>query len=853
MKSTFFSQIHESLQNISEVWPEQAFTFAPWNELAANCKGIYSKRQNQNNDKSIASSVCIGEEYIDTPSGNLRLPHAFAWAGFKGLNIVDHDVNNSAYACKIMASVLLRIFLQAEPGTIRVHQVDPIRMGAEMKALPLQPETPRLIKEENLLRLLQDLSDEMAQHQVATWLCDTCGDAYSADQRPLHLIAIANWDDLSIHRNGDDSEESESQKLIRCMLETDIAARNGIYFFICSDEAVTNGQLPILTAHDEQHTTLHPHKADKTGSEGIKQQTDLSVSLPTDEELQQLHAGYNSYINGSLEDIEDNGIWLGNSANGLRAKMGTTPHGTTQYFELGLGKAHNAFHALIGGATGSGKSVLLNEIICSLAERYSPQELRMVLLDYKEGTEFAPYTALPHVFALSIGSNPEFGVEVLKWLQQETERRGKLFKQVGVNNITDYRRISGEMLCRYVVVADEFQVLCTDKKQGDEARAILNDLVRRTRSFGINFILATQTLRDGSLEGEAKNQFACRICLQLAENETDYFLATDNDVPAHFNRKGQALLNYSMGMKSGNIPFQSGNRQASNGKYRTTSDIRKCLAALTEKAKAEGCMPTERYIYESDGYAQLSSELLQPAEGFLLGLRNNMKSTPFYLNKRHIDGGVLIVGHDEQKNAALLQQLSGQTIAMYGLHCPIQTPTDYLDGNENYPLTIFSAHEGDVDLAEAVAAWKDAQQQNIQDEVLPSTTAPVMESHSSHGFVGMEDEFSKMMQKLQSNCDAMTQLPTNQAAPSGRGGRRRRAQGRPLIVSVRSVADVKMMESGGFYANDFRVVIYLDLNAYNQMSGNYESGTLAPAQIIVEHPRGTATKVRMGNIIPREK
>ncbi len=847
MKSTFFSQIYESLQNISEVWPEQAFTFAPWNELAANCKGIYSKRQNQNNDKSIASSVCIGEEYIDTPSGKLRLPHAFAWAGFKGLNIVDHDVNNSAYACKIMASVLLRIFLQAEPGTIRVHQVDLRHSGKYMGELDLavHEESPRLFEEEELRRLLRDLFNEMAQHQVTTWLCDTCGDANSADQRPLHLIAIANWEDLSIHRNGDDSEESESQKLIRRMLETDIAARNGIYFFICSNEAVTNGQLPILTAHNERHITMHPLKADREGSASIIQQTDLSITLPNDKERQLLNDGYKSYVNGNFVDIEGEGIWMGNSAEGLRAIIGTNSHGENQYFELGVGKAHSAYHALIGGATGSGKSVLLHEIICSLAERYSPQELRIILLDYKEGTEFAPYTSLPHLFALSIGSNPEFGVEILKWLKQEYKRRSKLFTQAGVSNFTDYRRASEKKLCRYVVIADEFQVLCTDQKYGDEARYMLNEQVRLLRACGINFVLATQTLRDGSLEGTAKEQFACRICLQLAENETDYFLATDNDVPAHFNRKGQALINYNKGNKSDNITFQCGNRQASNGQYRTTSDIRKCLAALTEKAKAEGCMPTERYIYDSDDYAQLSPELLQPAEGFLLGLRNNMKSTPFYLSKKLVDGGVLIVGYDSQKNDSLLLQLSSQTTGIYGVHCPVLRTSDY--EGEVYPLTIISAEEGDIDLPDAIATWKDMmQQKNTQLETEAPTAAPSLDKELFQVPDGLGDEFADVMKNLQNNFAAMPRTEMVQVLPTNQGRRRRRVQEQPLIVSVRNTTDVKLLEEEGIYANDFRVVIYLDMNSYNQLSGNYERGMLEGAQIIVEYPRGNVTKVRIG-------
>lgn len=846
MKIPLYTQIHKSLGNIATVWPEKAFSYAMWSDIAKNIRALYGKHHVESN--VLPLEVCAGHTHVMTPMGALDLPHSISWMAFKGLNIIDHNKEDSVYACRIMTSIVLRIVLSVQPTTLQVHQVDPVRMGAEMKALPLQPGVPRL-NEDGLLRLLRQLDAEMAEYHAAMWRCDSIASQVSADNRPIHIILIANWDDLSKRRTDGETEESDSQKMIRRMLETDVAARNGIYFFICSDEEVAEGKLPVITAHDESHITLHSAEAVKGGGERIERKQELIVNLPTDEELEIIHAGYRSYLSGTLEDADGKGIWLGNSAKGLRAVMGTTPQGENQYFELGIGKADNAFHALIGGATGSGKSVLLNEIICSLAERYSPQELRMILLDYKEGTEFAPYTSLPHVFALSIGSNPEFGVETLKWLQEETERRGHLFKRAGVSNISDYRRVTGEFLCRYVVVADEFQVLCTDKKHGDEARALLNDLARRTRSFGINFILATQTLRDGALEGEAKNQFACRICLQLAENETDYFLATDNDAPAHFNRKGQALLNYSMGMKAGNILFQSGNRHAANGMFRTTAEVKKCLAELTEKAQSEGKMPEQRYIYESDGYANLTADMLHSEDDVLVGLRNNMSAAPFYLNKRHVGGGVLIVGQAEQKNAILLGLISEQSTSLYGIRCPIQTPSSYLDGEENYPLTIFSAAEGDVDLTDAVAEWKEVQQAQSEQLVTPlPSVAPMMDTGAFQAPAGMEGEFADLMKSMQNNFAAMQEQPVPTQTSGSRSGRRRRSQEKPLVVSVHSASDIRALEAGGLYTNDFRVVIYLDMHSYNQLSGNYESGTLSEAQILVENPRGTVTKVRIGRM-----
>lgn len=831
------------LQDICANWPQYAFSHASWANMAAHATEVYKYIKEM--EQPIPTTVRVGFKRVKVENAECDCPVPFPWVGFKGLNIVDHDEEDSVYACRIMASILLRIFMQAAPGRLLIHQVDPRRMGAELRAVPVQSEAPRL-DTVSLNRLLSQLQDEMNATQVNGWKTDALTDAFSADTRPVHIIAIANWDDLA-DRHGNESELSQVQKIILRMLETDMAARHGIYFFICSDEEVKEGAMPVMEAHNEKHVTLHAAKADKAGAPGIDREMDMSFCTPTEAQLKQLHAAHRNFVSGSLEDEDGKGIWLGNSAKGLRAIMGTTPQGENQYFEMGVGRANNAFHALVGGATGSGKSVLLNEIICSLAERYSPEELRMILLDYKEGTEFAPYRNLPHVYALSIGSNPEFGVECLKWVSEETERRGQLFKKAGVSNLADYRRVTGEKICRYIIVADEFQVLCTDKKYGEEARRLLNDLARRTRSFGMNLLLSTQTLRDGALEGEAKNQFACRICLALAESETDLFLSTGNNVPAKFTRKGQALVNYLLGQESGNIPFQSGNRAAANGMFRTTAEMIKTINELKEKAEAEGVMPSERYVYDGEGFASFEPGLVDSATEFLIGTRNNMTGTPFSFNKRLMGGGMLIVGSDARKRDTLLNLISSQSASVYGVPCPVQTTAGYLDSGVDCPLTIITAEEGDMDLDEAVAAWKEAMEEQQQEPApqAPQTQAPAPALEGDfQAPEGMGDEFADLLKSMQGNFAAMPQM-SSAAAPATGSGRRRRKRETPIVLAVSSPADVKMLEASGMYQSDFRVVIYTDLVSYNRMSGEFESGQLTESQVLVEYPRGVATKIRL--------
>lgn len=833
-----------ALRNISQAWPEKSFTHTPWSEIAAGIKEIYLHREKM---ELIPQEIRAGSYNTRTPICQLlTIPFTFPWIGFRGLYVSSEDID---LGCKAMCAMLLRIRLQAAPEHLQIHTVDPKKMGADMMALPVMPGTPRL-SEQELCRLLQQLDKEIAANDAREWLCDKLAEGSSTVHRPIHIIAIANWDDLYIRRRGE-REHSESQKTILRMLETDVAARNGVYFYICLDKTevpeedtdIFDDTLPEMEVSSEEvendseySVYMYEFDADKAGTKSIEEGINLDLTLPTEDEIKRIHAGFRNYLSGSVEDTDSKGVWLGNSSAGLRAIMGTTPQGEPQYFELGIGKGANAFHALVGGATGSGKSVLLNEIVCSLAERYSPRELRLALLDYKEGTEFAPFAGLPHVFALSIGTNPEFGVETLKWLQGEIERRGALFKEVGVSNITDYRKKTGKVLCRYVVVTDEFQVLCTDKQYGDEARALLNDLVRRARSFGVNFILATQTLRDGALEGEAKNQFGCRICLQLAENETEYFLASENNDPAHFNRKGQALLNYAMGMKAGNLYFQSGNKAAPNGMFRTLADISKLTTRLTDKAKSKGCLPSDRYIYDGDREVNLPYSSIDPEQGLLLGLRNDMTATPYYLRKRLLDGGLLIIGDKEGKKKLLLQSISAQAPALYGTACPVQTPERYLASSQSRPLSILEATEADPDLEDALAEWQEARQQEPEEAPAPAA------SETYQAPAGMESEFAELAGFLQGNAAAMN------AGGTPRTARRKRSRDLPLVVSVPGEVELKMMESAGLYRKDFRAVVYLDLPTYNRLSGNYERALLPESQVLVECPAGVVNRVRLARL-----
>ncbi len=93
-------------------------------------------------------------------------------------------------------------------------------------------------------------------------------------------------------------------------------------------------------------------------------------------------------------------------------------------------------HLLIAGSTGSGKSVCINSIICSLLYRFSPDQLRFVMIDPKV-VELQQYNALPHL-VVPVVTDPKKVILALRWVVNEMEKRYQIFAKVGVRNITSF-------------------------------------------------------------------------------------------------------------------------------------------------------------------------------------------------------------------------------------------------------------------------------------------------------------------------------------------------------------------------------------------------------------------------------
>ncbi len=175
-------------------------------------------------------------------------------------------------------------------------------------------------------------------------------------------------------------------------------------------------------------------------------------------------------------------------------------------------------HLLIAGATGSGKSVCVNSIICSILYRRSPEEVKMLLIDPKI-VELKFYNDIPHLLTPVI-TDPRRAFQALQYCIYEMERRYSLLDSLGVRDIGSYnekikkRNLATEPLPYIVVVVDELADLMTTS--GKELESTLARLAAMSRAVGIHLVLATQRPSTDVITGLIKANIPSRIAFMVS-------------------------------------------------------------------------------------------------------------------------------------------------------------------------------------------------------------------------------------------------------------------------------------------------------------------------------------------------
>ncbi len=187
-------------------------------------------------------------------------------------------------------------------------------------------------------------------------------------------------------------------------------------------------------------------------------------------------------------------------------------------------------HLLIAGATGAGKSVALNTMICSILYKATPDEVKLIMVDPKR-IELSLYDGIPHLIT-PVVTDARKATNALNWAVREMERRYELLSRVKARNIIQYnRKLAGkaknqapdrqelpESLPYLVVIIDELADLMMVASK--DVEVALTRLAQMARAAGIHLILATQRPSVDVLTGIIKANFPTRLTFQVS-SKTD--------------------------------------------------------------------------------------------------------------------------------------------------------------------------------------------------------------------------------------------------------------------------------------------------------------------------------------------
>ncbi|MBO0870837.1 MAG: cell division protein FtsK, partial [Micromonosporaceae bacterium] len=219
---------------------------------------------------------------------------------------------------------------------------------------------------------------------------------------------------------------------------------------------------------------------------------------PPADTIQQVCAQVAAQLTGgsALSELLPRDLWRERGADGMSCVVGHTGD-TPLYLHL----AELTPHWLVGGGTGSGKTAFLTNVLYGLSTRYGPDQLRMYLLDLRDGESFTELASgaddpswVPQAYAVGAAPDREYALAVLEELLAELAERERACADAGVGRYADLPALHRPP--RVVCVIDEFPpLLLAEDRIARAALRALETLARKGRGYGIHLVLAARSLR----------------------------------------------------------------------------------------------------------------------------------------------------------------------------------------------------------------------------------------------------------------------------------------------------------------------------------------------------------------------
>ncbi len=285
---------------------------------------------------------------------------------------------------------------------------------------------------------------------------------------------------------------------------------------------------------------LKPHRGVKVVSI-LNRAADLQVQLGlVSPPLISVQAGYVS-VDLPREHREvaafDRYLQKSQTANDAPMKIAIGINLNGELVEADLADA-NTCHFLIGGTTGSGKSEFLRSLLLSLLYRYSPQQLRIALVDPKRVT-FPEFEPMPWLLA-KVVKESDRALELMEELVGEMERRYQLFELARCSDLGSYNQQKTEILPRIVCIFDEYADFMADKEISKFLELYIKRLGAMARAAGIHLIIATQRPEAKVVTPVIRSNLPVKIALRTA-SEADSKIILDRTEAAYLLGKGDLL------------------------------------------------------------------------------------------------------------------------------------------------------------------------------------------------------------------------------------------------------------------------------------------------------------------------
>jgi hypothetical protein len=208
--------------------------------------------------------------------------------------------------------------------------------------------------------------------------------------------------------------------------------------------------------------------------------------------------------------------------------LGRTPNGKDLFEDLG-----QMPHMLVGGSTGSGKSVFLFTMLAAMLMTHPRKENLQLILSSAKLEDFIHFEGLPHLYSGGIISDADEATRVIKEVVfEESERRGKLLADARVANIIEYNKTATEKLAPMVVVIDEFADLADQLETKKEQNAFYKPVQRIAqagRSRGIHLVICTQRPEAKLVPSTTKAQLNGRVALRVNDGISSRMIIEEPD------------------------------------------------------------------------------------------------------------------------------------------------------------------------------------------------------------------------------------------------------------------------------------------------------------------------------------